>query len=220
MPYEEENYILLSGIQHFAFCRRQWALIHIEQQWHDNLLTVEGNIIHDKAHNHHCSEKRNGVLIVRGMAVASSELGLSGTCDVVEFHSDERGVAIAGHKGKYVPVPIEYKRGKPKKGKADELQLCAQAICIEEMLGCDIAKGYLFYGETKHRMEVLFVSELRMCVLSMAREMHTLYIRRHTPTVKTGAFCRACSLMELCLPKLCKGKSSSSYIHNMLENDS
>jgi CRISPR-associated protein Cas4 len=216
MAYNEEDYLLLSGIQHFVFCRRQWALIHIEQQWRENLRTVEGNILHEKAHSDKFNEKRKGMLITRGMPVVSRKLGITGSCDVVEFYKDENGVEIFGQKGTFLPVPIEYKRGKPKNDSVDELQLCAQAICIEEMLACEIPKGYIFYGETKHRLEVEFNHELRNEVLKIVGQMHELFSRRYTPKVKTGSFCRACSLNDLCLPKLCKIKNASSYIEKML----
>ena len=218
MIYNEEDYLLLSGIQHFAFCRRQWALIHIEQQWQENLRTVEGNILHEKAHNEKFSEKRKDMIITRGIAIASRELGITGACDVVEFHKNECGIEIFGQQGRYLPVPVEYKRGEPKKNNADELQLCAQAMCLEEMLVCKIPKGYMYYGETKHRCEVEFKCSLRDEVQQMTGQMHDLYQRWHTPKVKTGSFCRACSLKELCLPKLCKNKNGSDYINGMLED--
>lgn len=217
MIYDEDDYILLSGIQHFAFCRRQWALIHIEQQWQENLRTVEGNILHEKAHDEKLSEKRKGLLVTRGMAVASRKMGITGSCDVVEFHKDENGIEIFGQQGRFLPVPVEYKRGEPKKDNADELQLCAQAMCLEEMLACEIPKGYMFYGETKHRLEVEFNHDLRNKVQQMTEQIHDLFRRRHTPKVKTGSFCRACSLNELCLPKLCKIKNASDYINGRLE---
>lgn len=219
MPYEEDDYLLLSGIQHFAFCRRQWALIHIEQQWSENLRTVEGNIMHERAHNEKIVERRNGLILTRSMAISSKELGLSGSCDVVEFHQDPQGINLAGSKAKYLPVPVEYKRGKPKSNDEDELQLCAQAMCLEEMLVCDIPKGYLFYGETKHRIEILFTDEMRSKVREMTAEMHQMYDRRHTPKVKTGTYCRSCSLNEICLPKLCKDNMVSEYIEKRLKEE-
>ncbi len=217
MAYKEDDYILLSGIQHFAFCRRQWALIHIEQHWQENLRTVEGSILHEKVHDNINIEKRKNLLIARGMAVSSKELGLSGVCDVVEFHKDENGIKLFGHKRRFQPVPVEYKRGKPKQDNADKLQLCAQAMCLEEMLVCEILKGYLYYGETRHRLEVEFDHDLRSQVRLITKEMHDLFRRRYTPKVKTGSFCRACSLNEICLPKLCKTKSVSDYIKSRME---
>ena len=217
MDFNEDDYLLLSGIQHFAFCRRQWALIHIEQKWNENLRTVEGNILHDRAHDDKLSEKRGDVIITRGMAIKSAELGLSGACDVVEFHEDPNGIEVFGRKGKYNPIPVEYKRGHSKITDADRLQLCTQAICLEEMLVCRIEYGYLFYGETKRREEVFFTDELRDSVQKMITEMHAYFDRRYTPKVKTGSFCRACSLNDICMPKLCGGKMVASYIKGKLE---
>lgn len=218
MAYAEEEYLLLSGIQHFGFCRRQWALIHIELQWQENLRTVEGRILHGKAHDGKLSEKRGGRLIIRSLQIASHRLGLTGVCDVVEFLSDENGIPLFGRRGRYQPMPVEYKRGAPKTNHCDVLQLCAQAICLEEMLACSIPKGCMYYGETRHRLEVNLDDELRKEVLTITQEMHELYRRRHTPKVKTGSFCRACSLRELCLPKLCKAPPVSAYIAQRLED--
>ena len=144
--YDEEDWLMLSGIQHFSFCPRQWALIHIEGQWMDNLRTVEGNIVHDRAHDNNLSESRKNVLITRGLRISSSTLGVTGQCDVVEFHHvKEKGAILQGHNGYWLPYPIEYKKGKPKVYPADELQLCAEAMCLEEMLCCEIPCGALFY---------------------------------------------------------------------------
>ena len=142
--YKEEDYLMLSGIQHFSFCRRQWALIHIEQQWDENLRTVEGNIFHKKAHDGYSSEKRRDVIISRGMPVFSPALGISGVCDIVEFYRDDKkGISLHGREGRYLVYPVEYKKGQPKEDEADVLQLAAQAMCLEEMLECEIEKGYL-----------------------------------------------------------------------------
>lgn len=213
MEYKEEDFLLLSGLQHFAFCQRQWALIHIEQQWQENLRTIEGAILHEKTHDNMIKEKRGGLIVSRGMAIFSRELGLTGACDVVEFQQDKEGVAIFSREGTYIPIPVEYKRGKPKENDVDSLQLCAQAMCLEEMLVCSIPEGYLFYGEIKRRVKVNLDDYLRGRVKKMAEEMHRLYRKRHTPKVKTSKVCRACSLKEICLPKLCANKSVSNYIN-------
>jgi CRISPR-associated exonuclease Cas4 len=214
--YKEEDYLLLSGLQHFAFCRRQWALIHIEQQWQENLRTIEGGILHEKVHDSSLKEKRGELILSRGMNIFSRSLGLSGTCDVVELHKSPGGVHIFGMDGKYKPIPVEYKRGKPKEDGSDALQLCAQAMCLEEMLLCEIPEAYLFYGETKRRQRIVPDGELRNQVIAAAEEMHELYKRRHTPKVKPTKACKACSLAELCLPKLCKNPSVSYYISKNL----
>ncbi len=217
MEYNEEDFLLLSGIQHFSFCRRQWALIHIEQQWQENLRTVEGNILHEKAHDDGLSEKRGDIIISRGMAVFSRTLGVSGVCDIVELQKCPDGVNIFGREGLYKPVPVEYKRGKPKENEADILQLCGQAMCLEEMLLCEIKEAYMFYGETRHRLKVVLDADLRQRVTDILQEMHELYSRRYTPKVKPSKSCKACSLADICMPGLCKNPSVAKYIKESLK---
>jgi CRISPR-associated exonuclease Cas4 len=212
----EDEYLLLSGIQHFNFCRRQWALIHIEEQWSENYLTTEGNLAHERAHNSSLTEKRGDVITARGLKIASKELGLSGECDVVEFRSDPQGVTLQKHKGLYLPMPVEYKRGKPKTDECDRLQLCAQAMCLEEMLLCTINSGALFYVTQKRRETIDFTPELREKVRKTAAEMHELYRRKHTPKVKTGSFCKSCSLADICLPVLNTYGSAKEYVKNKI----
>lgn len=210
--YDEDEFLALSGIQHFAFCRRQWALIHLEQTWADNVLTAEGDLMHRRAHDEELRERRGDILIVRGLAVHSRALGLTGKCDVVEFHKDESGHPLAGEDGLWRPVPVEYKRGRSKANDVDRLQLVAQVLCLEEMLGCDVPAGFLFYGETKARERVEFGAELRAEVASMADEMHALYRRRRTPKVKPFPACRSCSLADLCLPRAVNRMSVTDYL--------
>lgn len=217
--YTEEDYLMLSGIQHFAFCRRQWAIIHIEQQWADNYRTTAGELMHRRAHDEGSFEKRGNLLTVRGMRIASSELGLSGQCDVVEFHQDENGIGLFGYEGKWSPVPVEYKHGEPKEHNADELQLCAQAICLEEMFQTDISGGYLYYGGNRRRSHVEFTGDLREDVQKMAKEMHQLFQRGYTPNVKPTKQCKSCSLENLCVPKLQKTLKVREYIERNLRVD-
>jgi CRISPR-associated exonuclease Cas4 len=212
----EDRYLMLSGLQHFQFCKRQWALIHVEQQWEENVKTVEGQHLHEKADQPFIREKRGGRLIVRAMPVQSRVLQVSGICDVVEFVKDPDGVQLIGADGTYKAYPVEYKLGKPKKGDEDVIQLTAQAMCLEEMLVCNVDKGYLFYDRIKHRIEVPMTDELKDKVIKMAREMHQYYERRYTPKVKTGLFCKNCSLQHICLPQLMKKRSVKSYIEGRL----
>lgn len=212
MAYNEEDYLQISGLQHFCFCRRQWALIHIEQLWAENLRTVEGNILHEKAHDSSLREKRGKLLITRDMRVFSPNLGISGDCDVVEFRQDPQGVPLRGLEGKWLAYPVEYKHGSPREDHANELQLCAQAMCLEEMLCCEIPEGALYFGETRHRVPVVFTEALRQEVKDSLLEMHRLYERQHTPKVRPTKSCNACSLKELCLPKLMKVRSVRSYL--------
>ena len=154
-----EDGLLMSGIQHFAFCRRQWALIHIEQQWQENARTAQGQLDHVRCHDETLSEKRDNVFTVRGMRVFSRKLNLSGACDVVEFHKDKNGISLEGQPGFWLPYPVEYKHGREKETDADRLQLCAEAMALEEMLVCDIPAGALYYIETRRREVVPFTDE-------------------------------------------------------------
>lgn len=213
----EEDYLMLSGIQHFQFCKRQWALIHIEQQWDENVRTIEGQHIHRKADEPLIKEKRKDKLIVRALPVHSKELRVSGICDVVEFIKDVNGVPVLNSKERFRPVPIEYKRGKPKKDDSDVLQLTAQAMCLEDMLLCEVNTGYLFYNETRHRVEIPITQEKREKVKQIFSEMHQYFEKRHTPKVKTGVFCNNCSLKNICLPELLSKQSVKSYIERNIK---
>ena len=218
MTYQEEDFLQLSGLQHFKFCRRQWALIHVEDQWEENYRTVEGDILHQRAHDEDLRESRGDLLAVRGVRVFSRTLGVSGACDVLEYHRGETGIPLPGKEGLWQPFPVEYKRGRPKEHDADALQLCGQAMCLEEMLCCEIPAGVLYYGEIRHRKEVAFTPELRQEVRTLLEEMHSLYDRGHTPRVKPTKGCNACSLKELCLPKLMGRRSVSAYLRQAMED--
>lgn len=216
MKYQEDEYLMISGIQHFAFCRRQWALIHIEQQWAENLRTVEGNLMHRNVHDRTRTEKRRDVISSSGMAVFSAELGISGSCDLVEFRKSETGITLYGRDGLYEVFPIEYKHGEPKESDADILQLTAQAICLEEMLCCEIPTGEIYYEKIRRRLKVEITDELKTRVRNTFSEMHNYYRRGYTPKVKPSKSCNACSLKELCIPKLCKNISAEEYMNSFL----
>ena len=215
--YREEDYLMLSGLQHFAFCRRQWALIHIEQQWAENFRTADGRLMHERAHDSDFREKRGDIIITRAMQVASAELGISGECDIVEFHRSADGIRVNGLDGTYQVIPVEYKRGKPKEDDCDAVQLCAQAMCLEEMLCCVIPQAYLYYGETRRRQTVPLDDALRQKTKDMLAEMHALYRRQHTPKVKRTKACNACSLKDICLPVLEKKRSAAEYLAEALK---
>lgn len=219
MGYKEEDYLQLSGIQHFLFCRRQWALIHLEQQWAENYRTTDGGLMHQRAHDTQTRTRRGDVLTVRGMYIHSRRLGLSGQCDVVEFRKSPEGVALFGEQGLWIPHPVEYKRGRDKPNEMDRAQLCAQAMCLEEMLCCDIPEGALYYGELRHRQAVAFTPELRGVVEGAAQEMHQLYARGYTPKVKPRKGCSACSLRDFCVPKLIRKPSVAAYLRQELEEE-
>ncbi|MBM7702893.1 CRISPR-associated protein Cas4 [Metabacillus iocasae] len=216
MDNNEDHYLMLSGIQHFQFCRRQWALIHIEQEWAENVKTVEGQHLHDKADQPFVREKRRDKLIARAMPVKSNDLQITGICDVVEFVKDDQGIELNGEEGKYIVYPVEYKRGKPKIDDSDVLQLTAQAICLEEMLLCEVNTGYVFYNEIKHRIEVPISVEQKRKVKNVVLEMRDYYERQYTPKVKTGSFCKSCSLQHICLPTVMNKQSVKRYIEGRI----
>jgi len=213
--YQEDDYLQLSGLQHFLFCRRQWALIHVENLWQENYRTVDGTLMHQNVHQEGNVEKRGDRIIIRGMRVSSAALGVSGQCDAVEFLKDPGGVTLDRWEGHWKPFPVEYKHGSPKEDLSDAAQLCAQAMCLEEMLCCKIDRGALYYGETKHRQEVLFSEALRGTVTSALAEMHELASRGYTPKVKPRKGCNACSLKDLCLPKMNRAGSVEAYLKRM-----
>lgn len=207
---------MLSGIQHFDFCKRQWALIHIEQQWEENVRTIEGQYIHRNVDQPFFREKRGDKITVRSLRIQSHELKITGICDVVEFIEAEDGVYIPKLEGRYNVYPVEYKRGKPKKSNIDIMQLTAQAICLEEMLVCNINSGYIFYDQVKRRVEVSFTESLRNDVRSLVQEMQDLYHRKYTPKVKTGKWCQSCSMKNICLPELLNRETVSEYLNRRL----
>ena len=159
--YDEDDYLQLSGIQHFAFCRRQWALAYIEMQWQENVRTVEGKILHENAHDPSLKEKRGDTLIVRAMPIHSREMGVSGECDVVEFHKVKDGISIAGREGSYSVIPVEYKRGKPKTDDSDILQVAAQALCLEEIYAVSFRMDIFIMVRRGGAQKVEFTDEVR-----------------------------------------------------------
>lgn len=219
MMYEEEDYLMLSGIQHYAFCPRQWALIHLETQWNENYLTAGGRILHTKAHKGESAEKRGDLITFRGLKVRSPALGISGECDVVEFRKSTDGVLLSGFQGRWIPYPVEYKRGKGKLDDCDRLQLCAQAVCLEEMLCIKIDSGALFYGEPRRREVVPFTPELRVKLEETVIAMHELFNRQYTPKATIGKHCQSCSVKDFCLPGLVKNEKASvrNYMEENLE---
>lgn len=210
---------MLSGLNHFMFCRRRWALVHIEQLWNENEYTLDGHYMHERVHDASFTESRGSVLLSRGMPIRSTLLNITGVCDMVELHKDPLGVSIQGREGTWRLYPIEYKRGKPNERGADEMQLCAQAMCLEEMFVTEIPEGAVFYGETHRRLPVVFTEELRQKVRASLEEMHQLFERGHTPRAKMTRACKNCSLVELCQPGLSKQMSASEYVRRMLEEE-
>ena len=220
--YCEDDYIQLSGIQHFAFCKRQWGLVYLEQQWLENLRTAEGRIVHERAHDSFSTEKRKDLIISRGIQVSSKELGISGECDVVEFHRSDpesaQAAYIPEYDGFFKVIPIEYKRGTSKTEEFDRLQLCAQALCLEEMLCVYIPEGFIYYAETKRRQKIEFSDELKNSVRNIVSQIHDYSSRGITPSAKRTKSCNACSVRDICLPQLEKKKSAKGYIMSAISD--
>lgn len=203
-----DDYLMLSGIQHFYFCKRQWALIHIEQVWSDNSFTAEGNKLHEITDDPYLKEKRKDVIISRSIPVSSKILGLSGILDTVEFIRGDKGIEIANKKGLWMPNIVEYKRGKAKKDNRDVVQLVAQVMCLEEKYNIKIESADLFYFSTKKRDTIDITDKLKDEVRLIAAQMHTMYENRLTPDAEYFKNCTMCSLYDLCMPRLTKKKKS------------
>lgn len=207
--YDMEDLIQLSALQHYAFCPRQCALIHIEQVWSESVLTAEGRLMHDHVHDEK-RESRRDVRIEYGVPIRSLRLGLIGKTDVIEFHR-------TGHSA-WIPFPVEYKRGKPKRDPCDRIQLCAQGLCLEEMLDVSVPEGALFYGKTRHRLDVLFDDALRSETEEVALETRELIASGKTPSPVYTKRCEQCSLVEICLPMTVQKKRTvRSYLIRMVK---
>lgn len=215
--WDEADYLMISGVQHFMFCRRQWALIHIEQAWEENYFTTQGMVLHERADNHDIKEKRGDVITVRGMDIASHRLGMSGRCDVVEFKRDKKGVYIPQFDGTYIPYPVEYKRGKQKQDNSDRFQLLAQLISLEDMLNIKLSEASVFYHEVRRRSAYSFTEKDKQELIKIAEEMHQIYERGYTPRPKTSKKCKSCSLKDLCLPELENVPTASDYIKEKMK---
>lgn len=204
--YHEDEYLMISEIQHFYFCKRQWGLIHIEQQWNENEYTIEGHLLHKKVDNPFIVESRDDVIVSRAVPISSKYLGLSGIIDVLEFIRDKEGINLPGKVGLWRPNIVEYKRGKPKPDHRDIVQLVAQVICLEEQINYRIKTSEFYYGEIRRRVKIDITDELRKEVHHVVQEMHSYFKKRETPKAEFFKNCTLCSLYDLCLPRLTKKK--------------
>ena len=212
MMYTEDELIPLSALQHLIFCERQCALIHVEQLWVENLYTAEGRIMHART-DAGIRESRSNIRIEYGIPLRSLRLGLTGKADVVEFHLSVEKTT----KERWRPFPVEYKRGKPKKDNCDKVQLCAQALCLEEMLNTKIPEGALFYGKTRRRLDVTFDRALRQETEEAAKQVHDIIKNGKTPKPVYTKKCDNCSFIDLCLPKTFgKSRSINRYLQNAI----
>ena len=231
--FTEDDLLPLSTIQHLLFCERQAALILVERVWADNSLTLEGSRLHRRVDEKGPRlERRGDLAIARSLALRSFNLGLSGRADVVEFHRREpsavsthpghlaEAVAVNGLTGFWQPYPVDYKRGRPKRDRSDEAQLCAQAICLEEMLRVRVPEGSLFYGKTKRRLEVVFDDELRGLTRNATEKLHEISRSGKTPSAKKTQKCRRCSLLETCMAEaLSRGRSPEAFLQRIIEEE-
>lgn len=219
--YTEDELLPISALQHLAFCERQWGLIHLEGAWSENYLTAQGDVMHEKAHEEE-TESRRDLRITRGLKLRSLRLGLVGQADVVEFHKatqGKKGIPLIGATGLWYPLIIEYKRGKPKLGHEDEVQLCAQAMCLEEMLEIDILSSSFFYGQPRRRYDLNITDALRKETESLIMRLHDMTDAGITPAGIYTKRCKACSLIDICLPKIIKsGKNVQNYLEQVNRN--
>jgi len=225
--YDEDDLLPLSAVQHLVFCERQCALIHLEGLWEENRLTVQGKRLHDSVHEAR-DESRGDTLLARGVRIRSLRLGLAGQADVVEFHRVKdveeqgspsgvsQGIILSGRAGRWTPFPVEYKRGRPKANHCDEVQLCAQALCLEEMLDVTVPAGALYYGRTRRRCAVSFDEALRRQTEEAARRLRALIEGGVTSAPVFAARCKQCSLLSDCMPEVAGGRSATRYLWNAL----
>lgn len=223
--YPEEDFLMLSGIQHMAFCERQWALIHIEQAWAENVRTIDGKHLHERTDDPFEDETRKDIRVVRAMPLVSHKLGLRGVADVVEFCRVEEAMEgitllLDKRRGWWRPYPVEYKRGRAKPDDRDAVQLCAQAMALEEMLKVSIDTGYLFYGQTRRRETIFINQSLRVRVEELSEKMHKMMSEGTTPKAQKGKHCTMCSLIEICQPNLTIRKHSvKKYLARMIDSE-
>jgi CRISPR-associated exonuclease Cas4 len=232
--YTEDDLLPISALQHLEFCPRRCALIHIEGMWMENAQTAEGRVLHQRVHGT-AVDNVEGVRTARGLRLCSRELGLFGVADVVEFQrlpddapagppassacpelgdsaAKSRGAVLPNTPGRWQPFPVEYKRGKRKPEKSYFVQLCAQALCLEEMLGTEVPAGALYHGQSRRRQQVAFDPELRRHTRELARRLHDLIAAGRPPPPEFGPKCKFCSLMPQCVPKLPPSRSASAYL--------
>ncbi|MDD4820731.1 MAG: CRISPR-associated protein Cas4 [Flavobacteriales bacterium] len=220
--YTDDELLMISGIQHFAFCPRQWALIHIEQQWNENSLTLEGDYLHTRVDNPECMVSMRGVFTIRAVPLVSYDLGMYGISDAIELHKTEdkeNAVYQPKYRGFYTPYPVEYKHGTAKMSDEDRLQVCLQVMCLEEMYGITLEKGAIYYASTRNREEITIDLSLRSKVIDSCKCMHHLFSTKSTPSAVYNAKCNSCSLKDLCMPKMKNNFNSVKTYLKELKDD-
>ena len=222
MYYDDDQMLMLSGIQHYMFCPRQWALIHIEQQWNDNRLTAEGELLHKNVDDPAYRQKNGDTITLRAVHIASHTLGLHGICDAIELlpsETQEDSITHPRYPGFWKPYPVEYKRGHRKPDERDEVQLAAQVICLEEMYGIHIPEAALFYHESRHREVVQIDATLRQLTYELSEAMHKTFEDGFTPKAEERRGCRSCSLIDICEPELTKKTSVAYYLKKSFDEE-
>lgn len=212
--------LMLSGIQHFAFCPRQWALIHIEQAWAENRLTFEGKLVHENVDDPLYQQKSENTIVLRSVSLASKELGLYGISDAIELcrsESKENSILHPKYPGYWEPHPVEYKHGQVKGNETDEVQVAAQTMCLEELYHIKISYGWIYYAQMRHRTKVEISDSLRTLTKSLSDKMHKIYEEQTTPKAILKENCKRCSLYDLCMPKLSKSQNVNSYLKNQID---
>lgn len=210
----EPEELLISGLMHLTRCPRRWALIHMEGLWSENRLTAEGKVLHERVHSME-TESRDGVLFVRGLPLRHSSLGLYGVADLVEFHNSPEGIALSGRRGLWLPFPVEYKRGRDHLNEADRVQLCAQALCLEDMLKCSISEGAIFYGEPRRRKVMELTASLRVKVANLCTEANKMLQTGQIPLPRQSPQCKGCSMSDQCAPSI--PSRAKAYVEQSIE---
>ena len=222
MYYDDDDMLMLSGIQHYMYCPRQWALIHVEQQWADNRLTAEGELLHKNVDNPAYRQKNGDTITLRSVHIASHSLGLYGISDAIELipsDTEENAITHPRYAGYWRPYLIEYKRGHRKPDERDEVQLAAQVICLEEMYGIYIPEAALFYNETRHRETVTIDDRLRQLTCELSKAMHNTFLSGITPKAVEQHGCRNCSLLDICAPEWTKKTNVSHYLKKTFDEE-
>lgn len=217
--YSQDDLLPISALQHLSFCERQWGLMYLEGIWDENPLTVEGGHLHQRVHEP-STESRGNLRIAYGLRLRSLRLGLVGVADVVEFHrlDDNQTGCCLSDGGVWKAVPVEFKHGRPKIGRCDEIQLCAQALCLEEMLDGTVESGQIYYGRTRRRRDVVFDAGLRYETERLASRLQVLTAEGITPNGRFERKCRSCSLLSHCQPRVTTGRSAADYLRRSLTN--
>ena len=203
--FTEDDFIMISALQHYVYCPRQCALIHVEDAWNENVFTVRGNILHEKVDTD-TYETRGTKKTIRGLRIHSFQFGLVGRCDVVEFRDLKTGEEV---------MPVEFKSGEPKEDISDRVQLCAQVFCLEEMLNTKITQGTFFYGKIRRRNVVEIDNELRAQTESIIASVRKIVSKKIIPLAEYSAKCRNCSLQDICQPKAMNKRKLKQYMNGL-----